>query len=63
MQNLETAFIQCPYCWEQIEVIVDCSVANQEYVEDCSVCCHPIIMTVATFQGEVIRIEARSEDE
>ncbi|MGB3133326.1 MAG: CPXCG motif-containing cysteine-rich protein [Candidatus Macondimonas sp.] len=63
MQNLETAFVQCPYCWEQIEVVVDCSVVNQEYVEDCSVCCRPIVMTVTTFQGEVVGIEARSEDE
>jgi hypothetical protein len=63
MQHLETAFIQCPYCWEQIEVVVDCSVGNQEYVEDCSVCCRPIVLTIATSQGEVIAIEARSEDE
>ncbi len=41
MQHLETAFVQCPYCWEQIEVVVDCSVGNQEYVEDCAVCCRP----------------------
>ncbi len=63
MQHLETAFVQCPYCWEQIEVVVDCSVGNQEYVEDCSVCCRPIVLTVAISQGEVVGIEARSEDE
>lgn len=63
MQHLETAFVQCPYCWEQIEVVVDCSVGNQEYVEDCSVCCRPIVLTVAIAQGELVDIEARSEDE
>lgn len=63
MQNLKTAFIQCPYCWEQIEVVVDCSVREQEYVEDCSVCCRPIIISVASSHGEVINIEGRSEDE
>lgn len=63
MQNLETALIQCPYCWEQIEVVVDCSIEQQEYTEDCSVCCRPIIITVALSQGEIASIDARSEDE
>lgn len=63
MQNLSTAFIQCPYCWEQIEVVVDVSVPRQEYVEDCSVCCRPITITVEASDGEVVSIEARSEDE
>ncbi|WP_394753285.1 CPXCG motif-containing cysteine-rich protein [Crenothrix sp.] len=61
--SLQTKSIQCPYCGEQIEVIVDCSVNNQEYVEDCSVCCKPIIFSVASFQGEVVSIEAHTEDE
>jgi len=63
MQNLQTANIQCPYCWEQIEVVVDCSVEQQEYIEDCSVCCKPIIISVVIGEGEVISIEGRSEDE
>ncbi len=63
MSNLQSASIQCPYCWEQIEVVVDCSVRRQEYVEDCSVCCRPIVITVVTSEGEVVSIEAKSEDE
>jgi len=38
MYELQSAFIQCPCCWEQIEILVDASVDSQEYVEDCSVC-------------------------
>ena len=34
--------IQCPYCWELITVLIDCSVESQEYIEDCQVCCRPI---------------------
>lgn len=63
MSDLQTAFIQCPYCWERIEVVVDCSVTEQEYIEDCSVCCRPIVITAVTSGGEIIRIEGRSEDE
>jgi len=38
---LEHAF-QCPYCWEQITMLLDTSVQRQTYVEDCEVCCRPI---------------------
>lgn len=63
MQSLQDAFIQCPYCGEQIEVVVDCSVKRQEYVEDCSVCCRPITLSVVSSNGAVVSIEARTEDE
>ncbi len=53
MNGLEAVDIQCPYCWEIIEITVDCSVSSQEYVEDCEVCCRPIVMTVElTDNGE-----------
>jgi hypothetical protein len=38
--------ITCPHCWEQIEIVVDRSVSEQQYIEDCSVCCHPILLSV-----------------
>ncbi|MFZ5756884.1 MAG: CPXCG motif-containing cysteine-rich protein [Pseudomonadota bacterium] len=63
MSTTQTAFVQCPCCWEQIEIVVDCSVRRQEYVEDCSVCCRPLILTVVTARGEVVSVEARPEDE
>ena len=62
MQDLQTACIQCPYCWESIEVLVDCYVNRQEYVEDCSVCCRPIVITVVSSPGEVVSIDVRAED-
>ena len=35
--------VWCPYCGEQIDVLLDPSEAGQEYTEDCQVCCRPII--------------------
>jgi len=29
-----------------IEVLIDCSVPEQEYIEDCQVCCRPICFNV-----------------
>jgi len=63
VQNLQTANIQCPYCWEQIKLLVDCSVDDQEYIEDCSVCCRPIVFSIIAFEGELISIHGRTEDD
>lgn len=63
MAETRTAVLQCPYCWEQIEVEVDCSIRRQEYVEDCSVCCRPIVITAVCSDGYVVDIDGRSEDD
>lgn len=63
MPGLDSAFVQCPCCGEEIEVLVDGSVDQQTYVEDCSVCCRPIVFTVVAEDGEVTFVEARGEDE
>lgn len=60
---LDTQFIQCPYCWEDIEIVVDPSEPDQQYVEDCFVCCRPIHLHIQIdYEGD-ISITARSEDE
>lgn len=54
--------IACPYCGETIDVLVDTSVEHQQYVEDCSVCCRPIVLTVVV-EDEVVSLEARDEND
>jgi len=44
--RLEELDIQCPYCWQTINVLIDCSIEIQEYIEDCQVCCRPIVFDV-----------------
>ena len=61
--ELQPAALQCPYCGEQIHVLVDCSVESQEYIEDCSVCCRPIVITATAVDGEIDSLQARSGDE
>ena len=38
--------IDCPYCGEASEIVIDPSESQQSYVEDCYVCCRPINLTV-----------------
>ncbi|MES2675371.1 MAG: CPXCG motif-containing cysteine-rich protein [Pseudomonadota bacterium] len=42
MNRVDAKHVQCPYCGEIIEVLIDCSVPEQNYIEDCQVCCCPI---------------------
>jgi hypothetical protein len=42
-------FFNCPYCGEEISMILEPSARRQVYVEDCEVCCHPIQIS---FTGE-----------
>lgn len=38
--------ISCPYCAESIMLRADLSAGSQSYVEDCQVCCQPIMICV-----------------
>ena len=52
----------CEYCGEEIVVPVDISQgAQQEYVEDCPVCCSPNILTVQVSPTGEVFIEAQAE--
>lgn len=53
-------FFQCPYCWEEISMILDESVSSQTYIEDCEVCCNPIEVSVYFEDGELSGFEAES---
>ena len=61
MNGLEAVDIQCPYCWEIIEITVDCSVSAQEYVEDCEVCCRPIVMKIELSESGTPRVDVDRE--
>jgi hypothetical protein len=34
--------VQCPYCGEPFETMVDFSSGSTSYIEDCAICCRPI---------------------
>ncbi|MGB7395241.1 MAG: CPXCG motif-containing cysteine-rich protein [Pricia sp.] len=52
-------FFQCPYCWEEISMLMDPSVSKQTYVEDCEVCCNPIEVTAEFANSELVGFQAR----
>ena len=55
--------VSCPYCGEDITILVDQSLPDQEYVEDCQVCCRPIVLCVSVETDGGISVSAKSENE
>lgn len=53
-------FFQCPYCWEEISMILDTSIRQQTYIEDCEVCCNPIEVTATFEYQELTAFESQS---
>lgn len=51
---LDQQVVNCPYCGEAIEVLIDEEEVGQQYIEDCQVCCRPITFLVSTdFSGQL----------
>jgi hypothetical protein len=55
--------IQCPYCGERIEILVDASAGDQRYIEDCQVCCRPISIDVWVDADDNPHVSVAGEDE
>ncbi|WP_114901256.1 CPXCG motif-containing cysteine-rich protein [Kordia sp. SMS9] len=53
-------FFQCPYCWEEISMLIDTSVRAQKYIEDCEVCCNPIELEVISEDGYITGFQAQN---
>ncbi len=64
MPMLEEFTVTCPYCWSDFEATVDCSGGDQDYVEDCPVCCSPIqLRAYVDMDGALADLEALRDDE
>lgn len=59
--HVVSEWITCPHCWERIEIVLDLSVPEQAYVEDCFVCCRPIEIHYRTDGETVEALEVSAE--
>jgi hypothetical protein len=51
--------IQCPYCCQSFELVVDTSIPAQRFTTDCEICCRPFEVIVQCEPGEVLALEVR----
>lgn len=61
---IEEIEIDCPYCGARFITTADASAGDQDYVEDCQICCRPIEFALRTDpEGHLLGVEVRRDDE
>lgn len=63
MYLLQSLPVECPYCGESIDIVVDASIEQQQYIEDCSVCCRPLHLTIHVRDSGDVQVQVVHEDE
>jgi hypothetical protein len=61
--DLQEQTITCPYCWESITVLLDPGDSGGSYIEDCQVCCRPILFRLHTASDGALMVDVSSEDD
>jgi hypothetical protein len=51
---MEEAFFTCPYCWQRVSILLERGEGVMEWIEDCEVCCNPILFHVEYRKGALI---------
>jgi hypothetical protein len=52
---MEEITITCPYCWQQVTVLVDAgAMGRANIVDDCEVCCRPIEISYRADEGDIV---------
>ena len=55
--------IQCPWCGERLDVRVDVTAGEREYIDDCEVCCRPMELAVELDErGALAALRVRRQD-
>jgi hypothetical protein len=49
--------IQCPFCGQSFEVVVDTSIGQQRFTTDCEVCCRPFEVVAECEPGQILSLE------
>ena len=51
--------IQCPFCGQDFELVIDTSIESQRFTTDCEVCCRPFEVFAECEPGEVVSLEVQ----
>jgi hypothetical protein len=49
--------IQCPFCGQSFDLMIDTSIATQRFTTDCEVCCRPFEVAAECEPGQVLSLE------
>lgn len=54
----EPVNVQCPWCGETFVTFFDLSTGETNYIEDCQVCCRPIMLVYRITSKGNVRVQA-----
>ncbi|MGD0350573.1 MAG: CPXCG motif-containing cysteine-rich protein [Verrucomicrobiota bacterium] len=49
--------IQCPFCSQKFEVVIDTTLPFQRFTTDCEVCCRPFEVIAECEPGEILSLD------
>jgi hypothetical protein len=53
--------IQCPFCGQEFDLVIDTSIALQQFTTDCEICCRPFEVFAECEPGKVVSLEVRGQ--
>lgn len=62
MNPVQFTNIFCPCCNSPMELVVDCTVMHQQYIETCEVCCRPFVVEASVLGDDPAAIRVGRED-
>jgi Cysteine-rich CPXCG len=51
--------VQCPFCGQSFEIVVDTSTGFQQFTTDCEVCCRPFEVIAQCEPGEILSLDVQ----
>ena len=51
-------YFDCPHCWENQLKMIDPTVKTQSFIEDCEICCNPLVFELKVINNHVISFSA-----
>lgn len=52
--------IQCPFCGQRFEIVVDTSMGSNQFTTDCEVCCRPMEVRAECQPGEILSLDVQA---
>jgi hypothetical protein len=64
MTNDMQTEVTCPFCGEPVTLWIDVTGGRrQQYVEDCWVCCRPMLVDVTVHTSDDVDVQVRATDD
>ena len=54
------SYFDCPHCWENQLKMIDPSVSNQTFIEDCETCCNPLGFNIQILDNIIVSFYVNS---